>query len=138
MPDQDQAQARDHTNPCDGGNPCILHENLSVTLVKVNEKLDAITPQLEDLTWIKTIGRFLIGIIVTLFFTSIPLTYNLFTKMSDILVRINLNTQAVEVTDKSLEKHEDDAKEIFGEIKDMLKEVRDDIKKYDSNKRNGG
>ena len=107
----------------DCGGVCPIHDSLSKTLDDVNDKLNEITPQLEDLTWIKTIGRFLIGIVVTLFFTMIPLTYKIFMNMSDILVQMNLNTQKIDSVEKHLHDHEVRATEVFDDIGEALRDL---------------
>lgn len=71
---------------------CILHPEMDTKLSGAVIKLEKVTTELTDLKWIKTIGRFAIGLMVTFTLAAFGFTWTLFNKTANVLIEVNANS----------------------------------------------
>ena len=96
---------------------CLVHDALVEKLDILADKLDKMVNEVRDLKWVKSIGRFLIGIMVTFLITAFPLTWKMFDKTTDLMIRVDKNSNASDQNHEYIEKLAVDVKSELRDLK---------------------
>lgn len=108
-----------------GCDVCQVHHTLVDKMDDLTDKIEAMITEVIDLKWVKSIGRFLIGIMVTFMLTAFPLTWKLFDKTADLMINVDKNTNMTQTNHEHLEKLTLSVGEDLQELKKAVEKTND-------------